>query len=80
LIRLAAISGEQVDVRMPLKQITGGGDGDDDAGAGVSAEAAADQLVHSLGGRAPQLGEQSELKAEMKGGRERIKQTGGSRR
>ena len=56
--RLAAVGREQVDVGMPLKEIPGGGDRDDDAGAGVSAEAAADQLAHGLGGGAPELGEQ----------------------
>ena len=43
---------------MPLKQIPGGGDRDDDAGAGVVAEAPADELGRGLGGGAAQLGEQ----------------------
>jgi hypothetical protein len=52
------VCGEDVEVRMPLDQIAGGGDGDGDAGAGVVPEAPADELARGLGGSAPQLGEQ----------------------
>jgi hypothetical protein len=55
---LPAVGREEVDVGMPLDEIAGGGDRDDDAGAGVVAEAPADELGHGLGGGAAEFGEQ----------------------
>jgi hypothetical protein len=56
---------------VPLDEIAGGGDGDDDAGAGLVAEAPADELGCGPRGGAPQLGEQLAPPAQ-----ERTQQTG----
>jgi hypothetical protein len=57
-LRFPGVGGEEVEVGMPLDEIAGGGDGDDDAGAGLVAEAPADEFGDRLGGGAAELGEQ----------------------
>jgi hypothetical protein len=52
---------------MPLDEIAGGGDRDDDAGAGVVAEAPADELGHGPGGGAAEFGEQRPPPAQERG-------------
>jgi hypothetical protein len=69
--RLAAVGREQVEVRMPLDQISSAGDGDDDAGARVTTDSPADELARGLGGGPPQLREQLAPAAE-----ERTQQAG----
>jgi hypothetical protein len=46
----ATVGQEEVSVRMPLDQISGGGNGDDDAGPSVRAELSAHVLSHGLRG------------------------------
>ena len=54
----AAVGSEQVEVRMPLQEISSGGDGDDETGPDVSSRRAADEFDARLCASPGQLGQQ----------------------
>jgi hypothetical protein len=54
----AAVGSERMEVRMPLQEISSGGDGDDETGADVSSRRAADEFHARLCASPGQLGQQ----------------------
>jgi hypothetical protein len=60
-----SVGGEQVEVGVPLQEISRGGHADDDAGASVVATREPDQLLDGFGSRASQLCEQLAAAAEQ---------------
>ena len=62
----AAVGGEEVQIGVPLEEVSRGGDGDDGAGPRVGCGGAADELGGRFGGGPAELGEEVSATAKQR--------------